>query len=63
MNVFLFMYMKKKRYRSVNWDVSCAGKDGKVSVSGGLLCVFFFGFFFLSFIFLIFTFFTEPFTS
>lgn len=39
MNVFLFMYMKKKRYRSVNRDVFCAGKDGKVSVFGGLLCL------------------------
>lgn len=28
MNVFLFMYMKMKRYRSVNRDVFCAGKDG-----------------------------------
>lgn len=32
--------MKKKRYRSVNRDVFCAGKDGKVSVFGGLLCPF-----------------------
>lgn len=36
----LFMYMKMKRYRSVNRDVFCAGKDGKASVFGGLLCLF-----------------------
>lgn len=51
MNVFLFMYMKMKRYRSVNRDVFCAGKDGKVSVFGGLLCLFLLCFLFLSFIF------------
>ena len=44
-----------KRYRSVNRDVFCAGKDGKVSVFGGLLCLFLV-FILLSCIFFFFTF-------
>lgn len=39
---FCFMYMKKKRYRSVSRDVFCAGTDRKVGVFGGLLCPFLF---------------------
>lgn len=39
MNVFLFMYMEMKRYRSVSRD-ECAGYDGNV-VFGGLLCLYF----------------------
>lgn len=56
----LFMYMKMKRYRSVNRDVFCAGKDEKASVFGGLLCLFllvcllcFFYFYFFFFFFLL----------
>lgn len=66
MNVFLFMYMKMKRYRRVNRDVFCAGKDGKVKCvwwpSVFLLLLFFVVSFVLVLLFFFF-FFTEPFTS
>lgn len=44
--------MKMKRYRSVNRDIFCAGKDRKVSVFGGLLCLYLLWVFFCHFFFL-----------
>lgn len=66
MNVFLFMYMeKKKRSDTEVWTVKTSSvlvKAGKVSVGGLSVSTFIFIFIFLSFIFFI-LFLTEPFTS